>query len=126
MAEAQRNARATEVARVRRDDQPDRDPERGRVDEEQAERGDRLDPADRPRDAEHERELDDEQEEEVVRGEVDATVRCDWTTAATPAVRSRPANIQTNAWVRNAVWSRASGLTPSDDGVAYGAGGRLR
>ena len=43
----------------------------------------------------------------------------DCTNAATPAVTSSPANIQTKAWVRNAVCRRASGLTPSVDGDAY-------
>src|SRR6188768_4183639 len=39
-------------------------------------------------------------------------------TAATPAVSSNPANIQANAWVRNAWASRASGTTPSVAGEA--------
>src|SRR3954464_3626006 len=41
-----------------------------------------------------------------------------WTTYATPAVRSSPANIHRNAWDRNAFARRASGLTPRLDGVA--------
>ncbi len=45
----------------------------------------------------------------------------DWTRVATPAVTSRPANIHRKAWLRNAAWSRASGLTPSWAGEAYGA-----
>src|SRR3954452_13189189 len=39
------------------------------------------------------------------------------TTYATPAVRSRPANIHMNAWDRKALARRASGLTPRVDGV---------
>src|SRR6476620_7734674 len=42
----------------------------------------------------------------------------DRTTAATPAVRSSPANIHAKAWVRNAWASRASGTTPSVAGEA--------
>src|SRR6476659_2755672 len=48
-----------------------------------------------------------------------------WTTAATPAVMSRPTNIHRNAWDRNAVASRASGRTPRVAGevVTPGASG---
>ena len=41
-----------------------------------------------------------------------------WTTAATPAVSSRPANIQPKAWVSRRCASSVDGRTPSCDGVA--------
>src|SRR3954466_798858 len=43
-----------------------------------------------------------------------------WTTKAMPAVTRRPANIHRNACDRNALASRASGLTPRAEGVAAG------
>ena len=48
-----------------------------------------------------------------------------WTAKPRPAVTSSPANIHRKAWVRNAAWRRASGLTPSADGDAYGVGMRF-
>ena len=45
----------------------------------------------------------------------------DWTRYATAAVTSRPTNIHRKAWLRKAACSRASGLTPSWAGDAYGA-----
>src|SRR5574342_299874 len=42
---------------------------------------------------------------------VSMTAGLDWTTKATPAVRSRPANIHRNAWLRKPVARAADGRT---------------
>ena len=52
--------------------------------------------------ADHQPELREEQDHEVARRRSSSSAALNWTSAATAAVSSRPANIQKKAWVRNA------------------------
>ena len=64
------------------------------------------------------RELDEIASRNSCVATVGRSARCAWTTNATPAVSSRPANIQMKAWLRNALDERGAGRTPSCDGDA--------
>ena len=124
IADALRKAVTTEPVRVARDDQPDGHAERRRVDEEQAEGGDRADPVDRGGDDDDDADLDDEQEEEAALGELEQPrVGLD-DGRRSPAVMSRPTNIHRNACDRNAVARRASGLTPRAAGEVVTPGAK--